>query len=254
MAEEQLDGGNIGGAVRAGGTVRRTAGPWTPAVHALLAHLAAKGFTGAPRPLGLDKQGREILTFLEGETVGSGKPWPAWTHADDTLDQVARWMRSYHQAVADFVPAPDAVWREGGCWSPGLIIGHNDAAPYNAAWHQGTLAGFFDWDFAGPVTPEWDLAFAAFSWVPLHARHVVAAEGFTDFAGRPRRLHRFLRIYGWPATTGQFLTVIQARVQAHADAVRDLAATGDPVFERLLRQGVADDLDQATAELAGFPR
>jgi hypothetical protein len=254
MAEEQLDGGNIGGAVRVGGTVRRTAGPWTPAVHALLAHLDAKGFTGAPRPLGLDERGREVLTFLEGETVGSGKPWPAWTHADDTLDQVARWMRSYHQAAADFVPPPGAVWREGGYWSPGLIIGHNDAAPYNAAWHQGTLAGFFDWDFAGPVTPEWDLAFAAFSWVPLHARHVVAEEGFTDFAGRPRRLHRFLRIYGWPATAGQFLTVIQARVQAHAHAVRDLAATGDPVFERLLRQGVADDLDLATAELTNFPR
>jgi hypothetical protein len=32
---------------------------------------------------------------------------------------------------------------------------------------------------------EWDLALAAFSWVPLHARHFVAAEGFTDFAARP---------------------------------------------------------------------
>jgi aminoglycoside phosphotransferase (APT) family kinase protein len=74
--------------------------------------------------------------------------------------------------------------------------GHNDTAPYNAAWHQGTLTGFFDWDFAGPATPAWDLAFAAFSWVPLHARHVVAAEGFTDFAARPGRLHRFLRTYG----------------------------------------------------------
>jgi hypothetical protein len=36
---------------------------------------------------------------------------------------------------------------------------------------------------------------------------------------------------------------MQARVQAHADAIRDLAAAGDPAFERLLRQGVADDLD-----------
>ena len=56
-------------------------------MHALLAHLAAKAFTGAPRPLGFDEQGREVLTFLEGETVGSGKPWPAWTHAEDVLDQ-----------------------------------------------------------------------------------------------------------------------------------------------------------------------
>jgi hypothetical protein len=41
--EIRLDGGNAGGAVRVGDTVRRTAGPWTPAVHALLAHLAGKG-------------------------------------------------------------------------------------------------------------------------------------------------------------------------------------------------------------------
>jgi Phosphotransferase enzyme family len=254
MSEKQLDGGNTGGAVRAGDTVRRTAGPWTPAVHALLAHLAAKAFTGAPRPLGFDEQGREVLTFLEGETTGSRKPWPPWTHADDTLDQVARWMRAYHQAVADFVPPPGAACRTGGTWTPDLIVGHNDTAPYNAAWHQGMLTGFFDWDFAGPATPEWDLAFAAFSWVPLHARHVVAAEGFTDFAARSRRLHQFLATYGWPGTAAEFLEVVQARVKAHADGIRDLAAARDEVSERLLRQGVAGDLDQAIAELASFPR
>jgi hypothetical protein len=123
VAEEQLDGGNTGGAVRAGDTVRRAAGPWTPAVHALLGHLAATAFAGAPRPLGFDEQGREVLDFLQGETTGSRKPWPAWTHADDTLDQVACWMRAYHRAVADFVPPRGAVWRAGGTWSPGLIIG-----------------------------------------------------------------------------------------------------------------------------------
>ncbi|MVZ99295.1 hypothetical protein F8568_002610 [Actinomadura sp. LD22] len=54
MDEVRLDGGDIGGAVRAGDTVRRATGPWTPAVHALLAHLAAHGFTAAPRPLRID--------------------------------------------------------------------------------------------------------------------------------------------------------------------------------------------------------
>jgi hypothetical protein len=254
MAEERLEGGNVGGAVRVGDTVRRAAGPWTPAVHALLAHLAGKGFTAAPRPLGFDKQGREVLTFLEGEAVGRRKPRPAWVHADGTLDQVAGWMRAFHQAVADFVPPHGAVWRGGGTWSPGLIIAHNDAAAYNAAWHQGRLAGFFDWDFAGPATPEWDLALTAFSWVPLHARHVAAAEGFTDFAARPGRLSRFLDAYGWSATTGQFLDVVQARVRAHADGIRDLAASGDQAFGQLLRQGAADSLDQAITELASFPQ
>jgi hypothetical protein len=254
VAEEQLAGGNVGGAVRAGDTVRRAAGPWTPAVHALLGHLADKGFTGAPRPLGFDERGREVLTFLEGETIGGRRPWPAWVHAEDTLDQVARWMRAYHEAVDVFVPPPGAVWRGGGTWSPGLIIAHNDAAAYNAAWHQGKLTGFFDWDFAGPATPEWDLALAAFSWVPLHTRHWVAAEGFTDFAARPGRLVRFLGIYGWSGSTGEFLDVVEARVRAQADGIRDLAAAGDEAFGRLLREGIPDVLGQAIAELASFPR
>jgi hypothetical protein len=252
MTEEQLEGGNVGGAVRVGDTVRRSVGSWTPAVHALLAHLAGRGFTGAPRPLGFDEQGREVLTFLEGETVGRRRPRRARVYAEDTLDQVARWMRAYHQAVVDFTPPPGAVWRGGGSWSPGLIIAHNEAATYNAAWHHGKLTGFFDWDFAGPATPEWDLALAGFSWVPLHARHVVAAEGFTDFAARPRRLDRFLRAYGWTATAREFLDVVEARIKAHANGIRNLAATGDEAFSRLLRQGIPDDLDQAITELQSF--
>jgi hypothetical protein len=48
--------------------------------------------------------------------------------------------------------------------------------------------------------------------------------------------------------------VVQARVKAHAHGIRDLAAAGDEASERLLKQVVADDLDQALAELASFPR
>jgi hypothetical protein len=85
-----------------------------------------------------------VLTFLAGETVGSARPWPGWVYAEDTLVQVARWVRSFHRAVADFVPPAGAVWRMGGQWAPGLIVGHNGAAPYNAVWRDGRLAGFFD--------------------------------------------------------------------------------------------------------------
>jgi Phosphotransferase enzyme family len=249
VVEERLDGGNTGGAVRVGETVRRPAGPWTPAVHALLLYLGRNDFPGSPRPLGIDGQGREILTFLEGETVGSSLPWPAWTHAEGTLAQVARWLRCYHEVAADFIPPDGAVWRMGGRWRPGLIIGHNDAAPYNSVWRAGRLAGFIDWDMAGPVTRAWDLAFAAFSWVPLHARHVVAREGFTDLGSRPARLRLFLAEYGWTGTASEFLDVVRARICAHTAGVRGLAATGDPLFTRLVEQGVADDLDTALAEL-----
>ena len=116
----------------------------------------------------------------------------SWVHSDDALVQVAVWLRTLHAAVATFRPPANAVWREGGTWRPGLIVGHNDAAPDNAAWAHGRLVGLFDWDFAAPVAAESDVAFTAFAWVPLHARHVVAAEGFTAVADRPRRLRLFL--------------------------------------------------------------
>ena len=237
--------------MRVGDTVRRVGGPWTPAVHALLAYLAARGFAGAPRPLGTDEAGREVLSFLPGETVGSARPWPGWVYAEDTLVQVARWVRGFHDAVAGYVPPAGSVWRMGGQWAPGLIIGHNDAAPYNAAWRDGTLAGFFDWDMAGPVPAAWDVAFAAFSWVPLHARHVVAEEGFTDFDGRPRRLQVFLAEYGWTGSTSGFLDVVAARIRAHVTSLRDLAAR-DQLFARIVAEGGADALETALAELAQF--
>lgn len=247
--EEPLDGGNAGGAVRVGDTVRRAAGPWTPTVHALLSYLAGQGFAGSPRALGMDDRGREVLTFLPGETVGSALPWPRWVHDEDTLVQVACWLRGYHEVIAGFRPPPEAIWRMGGQWQPGLIIGHNDAAPYNAVWRDGCLAGFIDWDMAGPVTRAWDVAFAAYSWVPLHARYVVTREGFTSFGDVPRRLRLFLASYGWTGTAGEFLDVLRARLLAHMAGIRNLAAGGDPLFARIAGT-VLRDVDIALTELA----
>ena len=35
--------------------------------------------------MGVDARGREMLTYLDGETVGDSVPWPAWTHSDTAL-------------------------------------------------------------------------------------------------------------------------------------------------------------------------
>src|ERR1700690_2408289 len=62
-----LGGGtaNRGLVVRAGSTVRRPLPPSRAATHALLAHLAAAGFDGAPRVLGTDAT-TETLTYIDG--------------------------------------------------------------------------------------------------------------------------------------------------------------------------------------------
>jgi hypothetical protein len=245
----RLAGGFDRGASLVGGTVRRTPDTWTPSVHALLTHLAAAGFDGAPRSLGLDDEGREVLTYLPGTTVGTARPWPAWVHSDDALHQVAAWLREYHRAVADFVPPADAVWREGGTWRPGLVIAHNDAAPYNAVWDDDVLQGFVDWDMAGPLSREEDLAWVAFSWVPLHAREVVAAEGFTAFDRRRARLEAFLEAYGWTGSTSDVVRLVADRLALQVRRMRATAEGGDRTYQRLLQLGRDTELETAIAEL-----
>jgi len=54
QVEQILHGGNTSVVVRVGDTVRRRTGRWTPAVHALLAHLTSVGFADAPTVIDWD--------------------------------------------------------------------------------------------------------------------------------------------------------------------------------------------------------
>ncbi|HWS34878.1 MAG TPA: aminoglycoside phosphotransferase family protein [Actinoplanes sp.] len=212
--------------------------PWTPAVQSLLRHLENTGFDGAPPA---------------GDTAGPAMPWPEWARNDDTLWQVAQWLREYHSAVADFVPPGDAVWRKGGEWEPGLIIGHNDAAPYNATRHGRRLTGFVGWDFAGPVTREADLAFTAFAWVPLTTHTEALDDGWSDPTDRPRRLRLLLDAYGWRGTAGDMIREVRDRMSAAIHDIRRLATTGDHDCRELIHSGLDLRLAAAVKELAAFP-
>jgi hypothetical protein len=102
--EVVLAGGNLSRVVRVGDTVRRPTGPWTPMVHDLLRHIRSRGFLFAPEPLGIDQHGREILSFIPGETISS-HPWPAWVWDDDLLRYAVLALAAYHRSVADFRPS-----------------------------------------------------------------------------------------------------------------------------------------------------
>lgn len=249
--EEHLTGGRTTGAVRVAETIRKPAQPWSASVQAVLGHLEAAGFDGAPRTRGFDKQGSEILTYLPGRTVGEQLPWPEWVYSDTALTQVGRWLRRLHDATADFVPPADATWLSGRPWRPGLIIGHHDVAPYNAVWDDGGLIGFVDWDTAAPSTRELDLAFAALTWVPLHARDVVARQGFRAFDDRSRRLHVLLDAYGYTGDRAGFGAAVAARARVNAAAIHRMAAGGEAVYRALLPH--AADLERAAVEIEELP-
>src|SRR5678810_1235680 len=65
--EIALTGGRMTrGVVGVGNTIRRPIAGRGPLAHDLLHHLGRRGFNGAPRFLGIDDAGREILSFIPG--------------------------------------------------------------------------------------------------------------------------------------------------------------------------------------------
>ncbi|MQS06025.1 phosphotransferase enzyme family protein [Streptomyces alkaliphilus] len=232
--EVPLTGGNVSaGVVRVGDTVRRPTGPWTPAVHVLLHHLHAVGFTAAPRPLGIDERGREVLTFAPGE--------PVWPDRFDLLDpterlaRVGRLIRVFHDAVRDFTPPPDARWQrlipaEG---EP-EIIAHHDLAPWNLVVDGDASWTFIDWDAAAPGTRLWDLAYAAHGFVPLSADAALRERG----AGPDHRLRTLIDAYDLDETERRALVpVLARRARSMHDFLRERAVLGEQPWARLWREG-----------------
>jgi hypothetical protein len=159
--------GSGGAVVRVGNTVRRPVRPHTDSVDAFLAHLAEVGFEGAPRPLGRDEQGREVLTWLDGD-VGV-PPFPAWAADDQLLASVAALQRRLHEAARSYAIPADAVWDRANLPPAQAtdIVCHNDLCVENVVVRDGRAIGFIDFDFAAPADPLLDIAIACRHWVPL---------------------------------------------------------------------------------------
>lgn len=192
-AEEALTGGSISNPVRVGGTVRRQAGPWTPTVHALLRHLEDAGFEGAPRAIGFDDAGREVLTYIEGDSVR----FPPALLEEAGLTALGRFIRSFHDAAATFDPGPDAVYRVGvRALQPGEIVCHGDLAPQNTVWRGADLVGLIDWDTIEPGPPLRDVALAAMTSVPLWNDEWAARIGLASPVDRRARLAALCAGYG----------------------------------------------------------
>ena len=228
--EVPLRGGNASaGVVRVGDTVRRPAGPWTPAVHALLRHLHGVGFRGAPRPLGIDEQGREVLTFVPGRVV-----WPDhFGELDERrrLQRVAVLVRAFHDAVATFTAPEPARWQRLIPAEGDEIIAHHDLAPWNLVMTEGGWV-FIDWDAAAPGSRLWDLAYALHGFVPLSASPALQRPD------QESRLRLFVDAYGLDeAERRRLVPMLARRSQAMADFLREQAAIGRQPWRRLREQG-----------------
>ena len=236
--EIPLHGGtaNRGLVVRVGDTVRRPTRPTSPATHALLRHLAAVGFPGAPRFLGTDGEGREVLSYVEGRAITP--PYPAWALTDTALASVAGLLRRYHEAVAGFDPRPYG-------WPPsppaefggGLVL-HNDPNLDNVVFRGARAVALIDFDLASPGARVWDVAAAARLWAPLRLDADVADAR----RGRVlRRFRLFADAYGLtPAERGRLVEAVIANHDWLYDVVRDGAENGHAGFADYWLSGARD--------------
>jgi hypothetical protein len=169
VSEYPLRGGSVSTVVRVGDTVRRP--PGRRFVRELLGFFERSGWGGAPRFLGVDEQGREILTFVDGyvpwqEHVVAGVPGAPGVTAEASLVRVAELVREFHDLTAGTPLAGDAE-----------VVCHNDLAPNNTVYSFDGPGGdggaalrpvaFIDWDLATPGRRIHDVAHVCWQYLGL---------------------------------------------------------------------------------------
>jgi aminoglycoside phosphotransferase (APT) family kinase protein len=170
--EVPLLGGDVTeGLVRVGDTVRRPPGDHSGLVRDLLIHLESAGFDGAPRYLGVDSAGRDVLTFVDGEVAG--RPRPDWIADEGRLVSLARLVRAYDDAAAGFgIPAdlpqpPEPADLPPAPVDPPELIGHQDITPENVVFQDGVAVALIDFDFARPASRVQEVANLMLWWGPF---------------------------------------------------------------------------------------
>jgi len=216
---------NRGLVVRVGGTVLRPTAPCRRATHALLAHLAAVGFDGAPRVLAVGPT-TEMLTYIDGQAAVP--PLAGDMLTDAALVSVADLLRRYHAAASSFDPAGyrwprpiPARFRTG-------LVSHNDVHPANLVFRDGRAVALIDFDWAGPGSAAWDFATAARNWAPLQPDRDIA----DSRQGRAlERFRIFLHASGLPrAGRRQVAEAIVANHDWTYAIVTEAAAAGHQGF------------------------
>ncbi|MER6678522.1 phosphotransferase [Streptomyces sp. NPDC000983] len=238
MSESFMPGGFVSAVVRVGDTVRRPATARTGFVADLLRLLEARGWNGAPRYLGVDGQGREVLSYVDGHVAWERRQ-PAAVSSEESLAAVARLVREFHDLTAGTSLAGDSE-----------VVCHNDLSPRNTVYRpaDGLLrpAAFIDWDLAAPGARIHDVAHVCWQYLGL-------GPAVTDVGEAARRMRLIADSYGLPDRQRLVSTVLwwQDRCRRGIETGAD---AGDPAMVRLREAGVVREVREAYQWVFGHRR
>jgi hypothetical protein len=255
QAEIPLAGGDVTvGVVRVGDTVRRPVGPHSPLVHALLAHLELAGFKGAPRFIGIDRAGREVLSYVDGEVAG--RPRPPWIADEARLASVGRLVRAYDDAASSFIPPPGTLpsTRAEPAGIPPApayppeLIGHVDITPENVVFRDGRAFALIDFDLAKPATRADEMFNTMMWWAPLADPRDV--DPLLQGVDVPRRARLLADAYGLSdADRVRVVEVAVVRSRRSWHLMKHRAESVGGGWQRMWDEGVGDVIKRREAWL-----
>jgi hypothetical protein len=210
QGEVPLTGGRVlRGVLRVGSTVHRPMPAEPDYVHGLLAHLKCCGFEGAPRFLGVDAGGREILSFIEGATL----PHNGFRLSCEAVAAGARLVRRVHELTAG---TEFAAGSEVAC--------HLNLSQPNFVFRQMIPIAIIDWDVTRPGSRVAN--FADFLWAFVHP-------GVYDDDEAAEMLRVAAEAYGW--TGGGLVDAMLTTVRTFVEINPEFRDWGVPELEHLER-------------------
>jgi aminoglycoside phosphotransferase (APT) family kinase protein len=256
QAEIPLRGGDVTeGLVRVGDTVRRPVGPHSPLVHALLTHLESVGFEGAPRFLGIDGSGREVLSYIDGEVAG--RPRPPWIADETRLASIGRLVRACDDAAASFTPPPGVLPDTPPAEPAGIppappyppeLVGHVDITPENVIFRNGLAYALIDFDLAKLATRADEMFNAMMWWAPLTDPR--DADPLLRDVDVPRRTRILADEYGLSGTDRERILEVGLLSTRRAwHRMKQRAQTQGGGWQRMWDEGVGDVIKRREAWL-----